>query len=402
MPTPVQSRDRAITLLISAAHTFSHFYQLLIPALFPYIAEALGLSYTKLGFIVTCFFLASGIGQVLAGFVVDKFGARPFLFFGLVFAAGGTLLAGLTESYPALCAFAFMAGMGNAVFHPTDYSIINRTVSEQGIRTALSVHAIGGNLGYALAPIVAVLLAPRVGWHNTLVIAGAVGLIFAACLACVPLIRSIETRVPGKAVSFAKPRELFAPLLSPIIAMSMAFFTVTTLYSAGISNFGPTLWQKWHSLPVETGLYALSFYQFASIAGIIASTFLVKWSSLTAGQTALRATALAAVFAAIMLWPNLPVVVIFICVLSMAFLGGIVSPSRDYLVKLATPPHAMGRAYGVVYAGFDVGLTIAAPFYGWLIDHQLTWLVLALVMIGFCVNAAIAAWLDKRVSYQKA
>ncbi|MEN9559391.1 MAG: hypothetical protein RLZZ502_602, partial [Pseudomonadota bacterium] len=376
--TPKQhGQDVQLSVLISLAHTFSHFYQLLIPSLFPFIAQGLQLSYTKLGLVVTCFFAASGIGQVISGFTVDKFGAKPHLFFGLLMAAGGTLLAGLSESYWSLCACAFMAGMGNAVFHPTDYSILNRLVSGRFIRQALSMHAIGGNVGYALAPIVAVSLAPRYGWHSALLIAGGAGLLLALLLLCFPIIRRIETRVPGKQVSFAKPRELFLPLFSPVIAMSMAFFMVTTLYSAGITNFGPTLWQLWHEMPVQAGLYALSFYQLAGIAGIACSALLARYWHGSAGQTASYATLCASAVAALMVVPGLPVAVVVACVLGMAFLGGVVSPSRDYLVKQAAPAHALGRAYGVVYAGFDVGLTLASPFYGWLIDKQLPWLVLA-------------------------
>ena len=54
----------------------------------------------------------------------------------------------------------------------------------------------------------------------------------------------------------------------------------------------------------------------------------------------------------------------------MGFGAGIAGPSRDLLVKQATPPGATGRVYGVVYSGLDVGMMVAPLGFGLLMDHQ--------------------------------
>jgi MFS transporter, FSR family, fosmidomycin resistance protein len=76
---------------------------------------------------------------------------------------------------------------------------------------------------------------------------------------------------------------------------------------------------------------------------------------------------------------------------------GIVSPSRDLLIKKAAPKNALGRAYGVVYSGFDVGASVAPIIYGSLIDHRLGLVVFACAVASLFLNGWIAHWLDKRV-----
>jgi FSR family fosmidomycin resistance protein-like MFS transporter len=57
-------------------------------------------------------------------------------------------------------------------------------------------------------------------------------------------------------------------------------------------------------------------------------------------------------------------------VVALAGLGvGLAGPSRDMLIKRAAPPGATGRVYGTVYSGLDVGFALAAPVFGWLLDH---------------------------------
>ena len=85
MSTPSSSpavplRQDARTIgLIGVAHGTSHFFHLLLPPLFPLFIRDFGFSYSELGLLVSTFFVISGIGQALAGFLVDRVGARPVL-----------------------------------------------------------------------------------------------------------------------------------------------------------------------------------------------------------------------------------------------------------------------------------------------------------------------------------
>ncbi len=152
---PVPLRDDALTIgLIGVAHGTSHFFHMLLPPLFPWLARDFDLSYSELGLLVTVFFVISGIGQALAGFLVDRIGARPVLFAALGCFLVAALAAAAAQGYAGLALAAALAGLGNAPFHPVDFTILNKRVSQPRLGHAFSVHGITGNLGWASAPVV--------------------------------------------------------------------------------------------------------------------------------------------------------------------------------------------------------------------------------------------------------
>ena len=139
--------------LVGLAHGASHFFHLLLPPLFPWLMAEFGYSYVELGTVVSVFFVVSGVGQMLAGFLVDKVGARPILFAALASFALAGLVAASAQNYAMLVAAAVLAGLGNAPFHPVDFTILNQRVSPQNMGHAFSVHGISGNVGWAAAPV---------------------------------------------------------------------------------------------------------------------------------------------------------------------------------------------------------------------------------------------------------
>jgi MFS transporter, FSR family, fosmidomycin resistance protein len=88
------AQDARIMSLVGLAHASSHFGHMLLPPMFPVFMQQFNLSFAQVGMLMTTFFVISGIGQALAGFVVDRFGARPVLFAALSTFA----LAALTAS----------------------------------------------------------------------------------------------------------------------------------------------------------------------------------------------------------------------------------------------------------------------------------------------------------------
>ncbi len=101
-----------------------------------------------LGALVGVFYAASGATQFAAGFVVDRVGARPVLFAGLALLATATLARGLAPGFGWLFPVVAAEGIGNGVFHPADFAILNANVARQRLGHAYATHGIGGNLGY--------------------------------------------------------------------------------------------------------------------------------------------------------------------------------------------------------------------------------------------------------------
>jgi hypothetical protein len=149
-PAPLR-HDAEVIGLVGLAHGTSHFFHLMLPPLFPWLMRDFSLSYTEAGLLMTVFFVVSGIGQALAGFVVDRIGARPVLFFGIGTLSLSGVLVGLAGSYAMLFVAAAVAGLGNSIFHPADFTLLNKRVS-QAARTRLSVTDCPAP-GWAAAPL---------------------------------------------------------------------------------------------------------------------------------------------------------------------------------------------------------------------------------------------------------
>src|SRR5437868_13028066 len=161
----------------------SHFFQLVLPPLFPLLRAEFDVSYATLGALVSTFYVASALCQFGAGFAVDRFGARPVLLGGLALLAGGTLLAGSVPGIIWLFPLAALMGVGNGVFHPADFAVLNASVAPRRLGHAYSSHGIGGSLGYALAPLVSYGLGSALGWRPALALFGIAGLIVMGLMA---------------------------------------------------------------------------------------------------------------------------------------------------------------------------------------------------------------------------
>jgi MFS family permease len=132
--------------LIGGTHSISHFFQLAVPVLFPLIKDELNVGYAELGLLATLFYVASGLCQLGSGFIVDHLGARRLLFAGIGLLCGSILLSGLAPSYPVFLVLMMLAGIGNSVFHPADYAILNASIREGWLGRAYGIHTLGGNL----------------------------------------------------------------------------------------------------------------------------------------------------------------------------------------------------------------------------------------------------------------
>lgn len=373
-PAPPSARHDATTIgLIGLAHGTSHFFHMLLPPLFPAFIRDFGFSYSQLGLLVTVFFVISGVGQALAGFVVDRIGARPVLFVALSCFVAAALAASAAQGFGGLLLAASLAGLGNAPFHPADFTILNKRVSQARLGHAFSVHGITGNLGWAAAPVWLIGLSGWAGSWRTAYLATAA--VAAVVLVLLVLNRhAIDDRAGAAAVRPAAPGRP-APPEHPLaflrlrsVWLCFSFFFWTTAALSAIQSFaGPAL-VRLYDLPLGTAALVVTGYMVCGALGMLAGGFVVARA-----ERLERTIALAMAFSALCLMlvgtGVLPGTVA-LGVAAIAGLGiGVAGPSRDMLIKRAAPPGATGRVYGTVYSGLDVGFAIGAPIFGWLLDH---------------------------------
>lgn len=389
-PTPVPLRqDASLIGLIGIAHLCSHFSQLLLPPLFPWLKEAFHTSYAELGFLMTIFFVVSCTVQTLSGFWVDRYGPRPVLYAGLGLLALAAFGFAASTSYAMLMGFAVVAGLGNGVFHPVDYTLINRKVSAPRLGHAYSVHGISGNLGWAVAPALLVPLTLLYSWRVALVAAGV--LVLAVLLLCVGQGRrlALAPTAPAPAATGAPGEGRLDFLRIPAVWMCFAFFFVFAMALSVVQAFAPEAARQLHAVPLTLVAVCLTAYMVASASGMLVGGFLATdpaRSERVVG-TGFAVAAGISLLLGLAPLPALAVPVLFAC---MGLAAGFAGPSRDLLIKRSTPENASGRVYGVVYSGLDIGQAVSPLIFGLLMDQQ-AWRALfvglALVQLTLVVTA---------------
>ncbi len=375
-PDPTFRADATTISVVGLAHATSHFFQLLLPPLFPWLATEFSLSFAQLGTVASLFYLVSAFGQAAAGFLVDRFGARAVMFGGLTLFAAAATVGAFANGYGMLIASSALAGLANSPFHPVDYSIINQRVSHQRIGHAYSAHGLSGTLGYASATLVMVVLAQQFGWRTALAVAA----VFALCVLAVAVVfrDAVDTRshAPHHARSTtgsatASTESKFAFMRQPVVWLCFSFFFVITFSNSAIQNFATPALQAIAGLKLTLAATALTGYLVFSAIGQLAGGFAIsrQWADperIIAG--ALTGSALLLFIAATGIAGGIAT----LGLVMLAGLGtGVAGPSRDLLIKRATPAGASGRVYGMVYSGLDAGLAVSAPIFGWLMDHDL-------------------------------
>ncbi|ABM37524.1 MFS transporter [Polaromonas naphthalenivorans] len=358
--------DAGVIGLVGLAHLISHFSQLLLAPLFPWLKEAFGVSYAELGFLMTIFFVVSCAVQALSGFVVDRFGPRPILFGGLALLGVAAFGYSISTSYWMLAGFAVVGGMGNGVFHPVDYTLLNRKVSASRLGHAYSVHGITGSLGWALAPALVVGLTFAFSWRVALAAAGALTF---AVLAVLLLNRgTLALKVAPPASGAAKVQGGLDFLKIPAVWMCFTFFFWFAIVLSVVQAFAPEAARQLHGVPQSLVAMCLTIYMVCSAGGMVLGGFLASDPS-RCERIVGAGMGLAALVALILALGSLSPWMVPVLFGVMGFAAGIAGPSRDLLVKRSTPENASGRVYGVVYAGLDIGQAVSPLIFGALMDH---------------------------------
>lgn len=389
------SRREIRTLtVIAAVHLVSHYYWLVFVPLLPMLKELLGVSYTELGLALTLMNIVSALTQAPIGFLVDRFGARLLLVLGVATGAAGFILIGLFPSYPVLLAAVVLVGLGNAVYHPADFSILSAEMSAARMGRAYSVHAFTGYLGFAAAPPVVLGLAWYGGAQFALIASGIIGVIIA-----LPLVPEVprEQRSARRKSGPAKASTPARALLTPAILSLTLMFTTLNLATGVMQTYMVVALQGLLNVPQSVGNTALTTFLFTMVAGILVGGFIAdkaqKQSFVATAGFGLSALCLIALT---IFKPSAPVAIGIFAVAGL--LAGIIVPSRDLLVKAASPPDAVGRVFGIVTTGFNFGGIIGPPIGGILIDNKMPEWIFYFAAIFMMITVVIALIVDHKAA----
>jgi MFS family permease len=394
--TAARAGDIRVMSLVGFAHATSHFFHLVIPSLFPWLVAEFHLSFTSAGTLTTVFFVVSGIGQAVAGFVVDRYGAQRTLWTGLVLFALSAVALSLAQDYSMLLFSAVLAGAGNAVFHPADFTMLNRSVSPPRLGHAFSAHGLAGNVGWAAAPVCMAGIATLAGWRTAALAAGGLAVVALSSLVLLRGILDAPSPAHEREAAVLPRDSRFAFLGVSAIWMCFFFFLASTMGLGALQNFAPSVLNHVYGLPLTAAASALTLYLLGGAAGIAVGGFLAaRYQAHERVVAALLITA--ALMALVLAIGGIPHAAVAPLMALVGFCTGTATPSRDLLVRKAAMQRfgqrSFGRVYGFVYSGLDVGLAIAPILFGRFMDRGM----FSAVLYGVALFQALAVVAALRV-----
>lgn len=385
-------RDAHVTALVSAAHFTSHYFILLLPPLFLFIRDEYQVSFTEIGFALLCFNLTSMVFQTPAGYLVDRTSASMVLIGGLLLGAASIAVAGLAPSFWMLVAAFGIAGIANAAYHPADYALLSQHISPARIGQAFSVHTFAGLLGAAVAPPVLLTLQITVGWRGALICSALLGIAVAALL--LSRRQMLDGQAPATAA--APPVAPAAPatppkrlLMTEPIIRNLIFFVLLAIAHAGMQNYSVVALGALHGMsPTSANAGLAGFLLFSSIGVLIGGALASRTerhemvAAIGLAVTAAAAIAIAAI--------DLGTAVVIAMMVCAGLFFGATMPSRDMIVRSATPPGGFGKVFGFVMTGFNIGGIVSPVIFGYFMDTGRAALVFVSVAVTSLVAIALA------------
>ena len=382
--------------LITLGHALTHWYPATFYLLLPIIGNELGLSFSQIGLIMTCQYLAGALANVPGGVLVDTVGRKGLLMGVSLFWVGFPyLLMSFTHSYWLLLVCVAMVGVGNSLWHPTAIpTLARRFPQRKGL--VLSLHGMGGNAGDALAPLAVGALLAVLSWREVVVINVVPGLLMSLLL----LVFLGTLRLGGKAANSQSRleegqslqsyvqglRALFRNRSLVLLSTSGAFRSMT---QNALLTFLPLYLARemgWTALWVGAGLFLLQVAGLA--ASPVAGHLSDKLGRRSVAMACMATTAVVLVFMAVA--GRSSAFVFFIAVLGF-FLYALRPVLQAWTLEV-TPRHMGGSSIGMLFGAQALGASVAPLLGGLIADRwglSATFYLLAATIV--CANLFILA-----------
>ena len=353
---------------VCAAHFVSHYYIILLAPLLPFVRAEYAVSYTEIGLAFAAFNIVTAGLQTPAGFLVDRFGARVLLVAGLLIGAWAFIIVGLVDSFWVMVAMFALAGIGNTVYHPADYSLLSQHVPSDRIGQAFSFHTFAGMLGSAVAPASLLIMQSQWGWRGAFIGAGALGIAVAGVLLAIRDNSSVQVSAVAARRGADSTAASWRLLLSAPILLNLVFFVLLAMISSGLYNYSVVALGALYGTPVATANAALTGNLLWSAIGVLIGGLLVGRTT-RHGMVAATGLIGIALFAALIAQIDMGVLALIAAMSLAGFFSGVIMPSRDMIVRNITPPGSFGKVFGFVTTGFNIGGIISPLIFGALMDH---------------------------------
>ena len=392
--TTVARPQISVLAQISVVHLVSHVHILAIPALLPLLPEALGVRFVELGAAVSLFSIMSALFQAPMGFVVDRFGSRRVLFCGVSLGSASFFFLALFPSYAGLLVAAGLLGAANAVYHPSDYAILSQSIRDSVMGKAFSIHSFAGFAGFAATPflLTSVALVSDISW--AFAVAGLLGVLALAAL-CLPVPEEgpqKSAEQPGQ--TGGKTDQGRGAVLTLPVMILVVLYILLSLSTTSVERFSVSALVQGYGFALPLANTALTALLVCSAIGVLSGGVLADRTS-RHGYVAATAFGVAAVLVAVVALGNLPPAVLVLLFALIGFLTGVIVPSRDMLVRAASPKGGEGKTFGIVSTGFNLGGIVGPLMCGYFIDSGMPSLVFWATVVFMTLTVALT-WAQER------
>jgi MFS family permease len=361
-----RGRFAAVMGLIGSGHAVSHLYLLALPPLFPLLQAEFGIGITELGLLVSLLNLATVGAQFPAGMLVDRLGARPVLIGGLVLMGISFAVLSQVTSYWAVMLLVTLAGVGNSVFHPANYAIMNASVDEDRMGRAYSIHNFTGNIGFMSAPVAMVLLASFWGWRGGVLVAGLLAIGVALILVVFGSLLREESNI-AKSQAEATAPATAGLLTSPAVLTMFLFYVFIAMATGGMHSISVAALVAHQGLGLEVAVWTLEVFLVCAAIGVLLGGPLADRTK-RHGMMAAVALSVAAMLIIPVGGFQMPAMLIAVLFAVYGLVQGTMRPARDLMTRSITPPGATGRVFGFVTGGLNIGGALSPVLLGWLVD----------------------------------
>ena len=389
------SRDGPVAVVgaVSGAHTLSHLYLLAYPPLFPILARHFDVTVAQLGLLVTAIYVPQLLLQLPIGVVVDRIGAKRVLVGGLLLTSLTIGLSGFAPTYTVLLACAFVSGIGQSVFHPADYALLDAVTEVHTEGKAFSVHTFGGYAGFAAAPAVIGGIAIAIDWRVALIAAGSLGVVYALLLAIVT--PPVYARTLGERTARDTPeignsiREMAAYVRQWDLLAVAIFYLVTMTALVGLQSFTTVLAVDSYGFDESLANTLLTAHLAATAVGVLVGGPLADRLPYRGVIIATFLLAAGGVAVASGLGSSASFVGPLVVFVLVGLVFGTALPSRDKLANNTGDPESTAARFGFFFTGLSLGAVISPALLGWVIDVSSAVVAFWLIGVGLVLAAGM-------------
>ena len=375
---------------ISVVHLVSHVFILAIPSLFPLLPAALDVNFVALGAAMSLFCILSAMVQAPMGFVVDRYGPRKVLLVGMVAGTASFLFLALFPTYTGLLVAAGLAGAANGVYHPSDYAILSRSIEESVMGRAFSIHSFAGFCGSAITPFLLTFLATSYSVSVAFAVTGVIGF-FAILIFWESRQEEKIGESPAQTVTptDARSKVTVGVFTIPVLVLTV-LYVLLSLGTTSFERFSTSALIQGYGVSLSLANSALTAFLVCTAVGVLSGGILADRTH-RHGFVAASGFGLAAILAAIVALTELSAIPLVIIFALIGLLTGLIVPSRDMMVRDASPRGSEGKIFGIVSTGFNIGGMVGPLVCGYFLDHGMPLGVFWFAMI-FMVLVVLLTW----------